>query len=503
LKDDARQRSARLVQFALFPDVPKYLQKANESESKVPQESRDKLLAALKKVNSQIPASEAFDAVFAVDQYGRVVAHVGYEQATGMSDFELGGYPVVADGLHGYIRDDTLVLDRMYRVVVRPVEADLSQAPAGAIVGARIIDDRFARELSSRTGAAVAFYANEQRTASGAPADFDSAQLDQIVSDIGNLSQDADYKEKGRSKLRVIGKSLSVQYTRLPGEAWDLDAGYAVARLPFGVDSPLDFFRRADDKDKAEGKVWLAVLVALVAAALGIAFSVIEYSRPLHVFRTEASRLAKGEIDQLQPSRFRGVFRKIASELNDGIDALLAKGGGPRRGPADFKQVLGDIPAEPMMSAFSFPGEGAGAPAPAAPGSAGMPAPSAPQAASARGLPAPPPNPRLPKPPPNPRAPQQEELPMSEQGAAMSAPYSGIGTGNGAEDAEWHGVYQEFVALKQQCGENVDGFTYEKFEQTLRKTSETLMTRHGARKVKFSVYVKEGKAALKASPLKD
>ena len=92
---------------------------------------------------------------------------------------------------------------------------------------------------------------------------------------------------------------------------------------------------------------------------------------------------------------------------------------------------------------------------------------------------------------------------MSEQGAAMSAPYSGIGAGNGAEDAEWHGVYQEFVALKQQCGENVDGFTYEKFEQTLRKTSETLMTRHGARKVKFSVYVKEGKAALKASPLKD
>jgi hypothetical protein len=239
LKDDARQRSARLVQFALFPDVPKYLQKSNESDSKVPQDARDKLLAALKKVNSQIPASEAFDAVFAVDQYGRVVAHIGYEQASGMADFELGGYPVVADGLHGYIRDDTLVLDRMYRVVVRPVEFDLGQAPAGAIVGARIIDDRFARELSARTGAAVAFYTHDQRAASGAPPDFDSAQLDQIVSDLGNLPQDTDYQEKGRSKLRVIGKSLSVQYTRLPGEAWDLEAGYAVARLPFADDETL------------------------------------------------------------------------------------------------------------------------------------------------------------------------------------------------------------------------------------------------------------------------
>lgn len=493
LKDDARQRSARLVQFALYPDVPRYLQKSNESDRKVPQEARDKLLSALKKVNSQIPASEAFDAVFAVDQYGRVVAHLGYEQATGMSDFELGGYPVVADGLHGYIRDDTLVLDRMYRVVVRPVEFDLGQAPAGAIVGARIIDDRFARELSARTGAAVAFYAHDQRTASGAPADFDSAQLDQIVSDIGNLDQDADYQEKGRSKLRVIGKSLSVQYTRLPGEAWDLDAGYAVARLPFGVDSPIDFFRRADDKDKAEGKVWIAVLVALIAAGLGILFSVLEYSRPLHVFRLEASRLAKGEIDQLQPSRFRGIFRKIASELNDGIDAVLAKGGGPRRGPADLKQVLGDIPAEPQMSAFSFPGEGAAA---APQSAAGMPVASAP-ISSGRGLPAAPPNPRLPKPPPNPRAPAQEaEMAVSEPGGALSAPG---GASDADEEAEWHTVYHDLLALKQQCGENVDGFTYDKFEKKLREN----VARLGARRVKFSVYVKDGKAALKASPLKD
>ncbi len=55
----------------------------------------------------------------------------GYEQASGNADFELGGYPVVADALRGYIRDDTLVLDRIYRVVARPVELDTSQLPAG------------------------------------------------------------------------------------------------------------------------------------------------------------------------------------------------------------------------------------------------------------------------------------------------------------------------------------------------------------------------------------
>ncbi len=72
-----------------------------------------------------------------------------------------------------------------------------------------------------------------------------------------------------------------------------------------------------------------------------------------------------------------------------------------------------------------------------------------------------------------------------------------------AKLAEWQRVFKDFVATKQKCGESVDGFTYEKFEQTLRKNEEALIQRHGAARVKFSVYVKEGKAALKASPVKD
>ena len=72
---------------------------------------------------------------------------------------------VVADALHGYVRDDTLQLDRLYRVVARPVEFEVGQLPAGAIVGARVIDDGFASALAERTGAAVAFYASGRRQA--------------------------------------------------------------------------------------------------------------------------------------------------------------------------------------------------------------------------------------------------------------------------------------------------------------------------------------------------
>src|SRR5258706_14107432 len=194
LSNDARQRSAQLIQFGVDSDVARSLQKANENDTKVPDEAREKALAALKKVNAGIPADQAFDAVFAVDQAGRVVAHLGYEQASGNDDFELGGYPVVADALRGYIRDDTLVLDGIYRVVARPVELDTSQMPAGAIVGARIVDDRFARELSARTGAAIAFYTQGQRASSGSPVDFNLAELVQIVRDLPTLDQDAEYK---------------------------------------------------------------------------------------------------------------------------------------------------------------------------------------------------------------------------------------------------------------------------------------------------------------------
>jgi hypothetical protein len=70
------------------------------------------------------------------------------------------------------------------------------------------------------------------------------------------------------------------------------------------------------------------------------------------------------------------------------------------------------------------------------------------------------------------------------------------------EEAEWRQVFEQFVQTKQECGENTEGFTYEKFRQTLTKNRDALINRHGAKTVKFSVYVKEGKAALKASPIK-
>lgn len=142
------------------------------------------------------------------------------------------------------------------------------------------------------------------------------------------------------------------------------------------------------------------------------------------------------------------------------------------------------------MSAFSFPGE-ASSPAAASNPTASKPLPSAPQRSV--------PKPAAPSAEAAPNAPQppvrRPPPPRSQQQPAASG-------GGETKQETWRRVYEEFVALKQQCGEKVDGLTYEKFEVTLKKNEDTLIQRHSATTVKFSVYVKDGKAALKASPVR-
>ena len=67
----------------------------------------------------------------------------------------------------------------------------------------------------------------------------------------------------------------------------------------------------------------------------------------------------------------------------------------------------------------------------------------------------------------------------------------------------WRSVFDEFVATRERLGDSLENFTYEKFERTLRKNRGAIQEKHGCRRVRFRVYVKEGKAALKASPVRD
>ncbi|APR83227.1 Hypothetical protein A7982_08576 [Minicystis rosea] len=520
LRDDARKRAAAIIPIALSREIGEGLAKAT-SDAKVDRDTRSKVKSALTKVAGEVPAELKFDAVWAVDANGRVIASVGFDHS---EDWELGGYSSVADAIHGWIRDDAWVWrGRIYRVVTRPVEREAQGEPVGAIVGAKIVDDTFAGAVTKRTGAAVAFYADNARVASGAPEGFDKANLDEITADLRALDADKDYQEKGRSEVRVLRQHLGVVYARLPGEAWALGSGYAVGHQAVSVSSPFDFLIQADNTDKAKVPTPIIAAVLVLMLALGLGLSYVEYNRPLETFHNEAIRLAKGQIDVLAPSRFRGRYKKIAADLNDGMEKVAAKGGAPRRA-ADLEQVLGPIPSQPAMSAFSVPGSGSGpTPSVESPSRSGrvpgVPAPRLRQSGASQ-IPAvtpdadasdpgdirssaPTPAPAGPKPPPPPKrpppTPQAAAAPPAAEPAASAEPAP-------AEEfdelADWRRVYEEFLGLKKQCGEDTSSLTFEKFKGTLQRNKDALVQRHNCTRVKFTVYEKDGKAALKASPVK-
>ena len=107
-----------------------------------------------------------------------------------------------------------------------------------------------------------------------------------------------------------------------------------------------------------------------------------------------------------------------------------------------------------------------------------MPAPMA--APQAKAPPVPPP--KMPAPPPKPAAPSAEA---------------------NNEDSHFRDVYAQYVDTRKQCGESVAELTFDKFVVTLRKNRDQILnSRADAQGVRFSVYVKDGKAALKAVPTK-
>jgi hypothetical protein len=451
------------------------------------------------------------------------------------------------------VRDDVHLATQEPQVVAaRPVEYDYAQRPAGAIVGLKEVNKRFADDVARRTRTAVAFYASGQKVASGVGVDaFDEEKLDAVGNELQKIDEKT-YGDGGRSEVRMLSDDLGAMYARLPGDVWQLGGGFAVARAKNPLAGPMGFLSGADDNDKKNVPWLLLVGVVLVAAIAGIGLTLLEHSLPLGELVMQSERLKKGAMDGLQVARFRGSYRLAAQSINEGIEHQIEKAGGKTRKPADLESILGPTPARPEMSAFSFPMADGGMPAPpggpaapplpppgpgsqpmippAAPASWPNPlnAPHAPQALPpmAGGLPAPAPRPPppagskpgprpppplsgsapavRPPPPPAPLAPSDEDDDATMVGA-VPAEVMAQATGEHRVDdnTEWLSVYDDFVRTKKQCGEPTDGLTFEKFAHTLKKNRDQLIARHGCKRVKFSVYVKEGRASLKATPVKD
>lgn len=100
-------------------------------------------------------------------------------------------------------------------------------------------------------------------------------------------------------------------------------------------------------------------------------------------------------------------------------------------------------------------------------------------------------------------APEPVEQPAAEPAAEPEERPSKEGSEEATLKEYFEDVYNQFVAVKRQCGESTDNLTLERFEGKLRQNRENLIARYNCKSVKFQVYIKDGKAAIKATPVKD
>lgn len=70
----------------------------------------------------------------------------------------------------------------------------------------------------------------------------------------------------------------------------------------------------------------------------------------------------------------------------------------------------------------------------------------------------------------------------------------------GMSEAQLRALFDQYVAAKRSCREDVSKLTYEAVAKTVSKQLPELMTRYKAKSVEFRVEVKEGRAVLKAIP---
>ena len=63
-------------------------------------------------------------------------------------------------------------------------------------------------------------------------------------------------------------------------------------------------------------------------------------------------------------------------------------------------------------------------------------------------------------------------------------------------------LYTQYIETQKQCGEDTNKFTLEQFVSRLAREKDRLVKRYNCKNVKFSVYIKDGKTSLKATPQK-
>lgn len=528
LTDLARQQVGVAAIMATSPDVVQALGQASAADALTDAHNAAALTAGKQVIESV--SDRPPDFAMLIDKNGRVVARVRVDER------EFGdaanGRPLVDDALAGYIGDDVWRLNKtLYFVRAAPVvRRDAPVDYVGALVIGYAANSKLTQQLGGNLatpGVTLGFFLGSETVATADGATLDNDKLAKAEAGrTGPLAGDC----AGDLVAMRTGSDTTVGLVaRLPGDATQHHGYYAVlTRRPVdaGFFGALHAIVKGDLAPTHFPWAMLGGALSLFLA-IGIGLTVLEADRPLRRLAVEAVRLGKGEVERLSESGHPGKFGSIARSVNIHIDKL---GREAKTAKQDLDGLLGPVPdgglgtidllasalpsarntpaAPPPPSEFRFsdPAPEAAAvrpPPPALPSRAGTPRPPLPNAMP--GLPAA--MPAMPAmPPPRASAPAIPTAPTGPASFETSIEEELEPAGDGIDmDQEpyYRDIFSQFIALKKSCGEPIAGVTYAKFSEKLQNNRNELLSRTGCRDVRFTVYVKDGKAALKASPVRD
>jgi hypothetical protein len=492
-------------------------------------------------------ASGGIDSIVALDTKGRVIARVG-ENEKEYGDY-IGGAEIIADALRGYLSDDVWgVNGRLQRLAAAPVLSKNRDRIVGAVYVSAETGPALVERLKRNLDVDVALLLRGKVIASSRS----PGELDALPDLLTHHAKEIETAKRTQPMPMTVGKQdLIVVAAPFPGQAGEQQAYYALVGEHPASNGITALFANATSDDLKWGQFpWLKLAAGMFGAIfLGLALQRMEHDSPIGRLRRELQKLASGDVHKIQDSSYGGKVGGLARDINAAVERFThAPTQRSDIAGKDLNAILGpsggstfDLPA--ADSAFSG---GAPTPAFAPPPSSGFaPPPPPPPSFSAPPLPtfAPPPVPTFSAPQPFNAAAlgfggnsssdggasmaaeetRQDPLPLpgatrlsawgqpAHSASADEPPANSDGDATRVvpydeeeeEEAHFRHIFDDFIAKKRDCGESTVGLTRDKFLQKLRDNKANLVAKHNCRTVRFSVYVKDGKAALKATPIRE
>jgi Double sensory domain of two-component sensor kinase len=562
LKNDAR----RWIDYVAKLGRDAHLTEALDASSRGAGEPRALHETVRSRLRALVPdrAAIGVESLIAVDNKGRVVARVGDDE--GEYGESIAGAEVVSDALRGYLSDDVWgAAGRLRRVGAAPVTSKSRDRIVGAVVVAVDTGKRLAEMWKRNLNVDVAIVLGKN-VVSSTLAEALLGQLpeliDQHANEIANhkrtraLSLDMGNKRMLLVAAPFVGEASEQRayYVLLnekspKSDPWVLLSNASSDDLRWTGDFP-----------------WVRLALGILAMiGIGLFLQRIEVEGPIRRLRSEVHSLARNEIQKIDDTRYGGKLGGVARDINATVErfthapppksetakkdiaAILDRGGSADGKSFDVSRGKPAPPAPPpnpasvaasLFGAPKLPPPVGGAAAPIA--VPAVPAPGRQAAAAPAGSLARPVSlPTLPSPLETTSFPSGEFAAVSPSSiietqdfpslrkdltpppvpvsAAFAAPVAATfapppppapaaqvaaSRPRDAEMEHFQQVFEEYLALRAKCGEPTASVAADKFFAKLQSNRDQLIAKYSCRTARFSVYVKDGKAAIKATPVR-